>query len=75
MAAFVLLRIRKKPDDIKVSRLRREELHKFSISNVLPLVLVKISNTTQLRLLKTLLKFHEYMSKMGCNFELAIVRL
>lgn len=73
MAAFVLLRIRKKPDDIKVSRLRREELHKFGISNVLPLVLVKISNTTQLRLLKTLLKFHEYMSKMGCNFELAIV--
>ncbi|NLB61805.1 MAG: hypothetical protein GX802_05230, partial [Clostridiales bacterium] len=68
-----LLRIRKKPNDLNISGLRREELYKFGISNVLPLVQVKISNTTQLRLLKTLLKFHEYMSKMGCNFELAIV--
>jgi cyclic beta-1,2-glucan synthetase len=61
------------PDAILANRRGQPELWKYGISGDLPMLLMRISDGTELPLFRELLKAHEYLRSRGLAFDLIVI--
>ncbi len=65
--------VRAAPQTIQNNRLSQSSLWRFGISGDLPIVLVKISDSRQTRILQEMLLSHHFLRERGLEFDLVVL--
>ncbi|MEG1559410.1 MAG: glucoamylase family protein [Clostridia bacterium] len=73
IAGFLIESIEKKPGNLTPVSLGVETLYKYAISFLHPIITIKISSITQMRIIKTLLSLKSYLSAKGIIFDFVII--
>ncbi len=70
---FAAQTLRANPSVVAANRLGQPDLWKYGISGDLPIVLVRISNNSELPLVRELLVAHAFLKLKGLDFDLVVV--